>query len=472
MKKKTLALLLALCMALSMLPMTAFASQPQPAVKTAPMELGKLAQPLPGISPQASYTVSLTGGSHGQTELLVSSPAPAGSEVFFQANPDDGYLAEVYVSGIDSSLVTYMGFDVWGFVMPANKVTITVKYVAAPGSSHRITLNTGRGGQAILDRTSAKEYESIYLAVLPDPQSIFVPEQHVSATSGDLYYLYEDGGVHYYELFMPAQDVTINVTFQLVYRPVTVTVETGLGGSAETNVSEAAAGDTVTVACYPNDGYRVAQITGADGLVDNGDNTYSFTMPASRVDLKVLFLRHENPFLDVNETHFFYAPVLWAKEKGITSGVDNTHFAPLQSCNRAQVVTMLYNAAGRPAVDVANPFSDVPAGAWFEKPVLWAVQQGITAGTDSTHFSPSQACSRAQVVTFLWAAKGRPAVTGQNPFTDVPAGVWFEKPVLWAKANGITSGLSATEFGALQICNRSQVVTFLYQAYQNSAPDA
>ena len=102
MKKKALALLLALCMALSMLPATAFAAQSGIAEKTAPAELDKLAGKLPGVSTQASYTVSLTGGSHGETELLVSSPAPAGSEVYFLANPDDGYLAEVYVSGISS----------------------------------------------------------------------------------------------------------------------------------------------------------------------------------------------------------------------------------------------------------------------------------------------------------------------------------------------------------------------------------
>ena len=464
MKKKALALLLALCMALSMLPATAFAAQSGIAEKTAPAELDKLAGKLPGVSTQASYTVSLTGGSHGETELLVSSPAPAGSEVYFLANPDDGYLAEVYVSGIDPSLVTYMGFDVWGFVMPAGKVTINVKYVAAAGSSHRITLNTGRGGQAILDRTSAKEYESIYLAVLPDPQSIFIPEQHVSATSGDLYYLYEDGGVHYYELFMPAQDVTINVTFQLVPNPVTVTVETGLGGSAETNVSEAAAGDTVTVICYPNDGYRVAQITGVDGLVDNGSNTYTFTMPGEPVDLKVLFLRHENPFLDVNETHYFYNSVLWAKEKGITAGIDPTHFGSDQACTRAQILTFLWSIAGHPAVDVANPFTDVPAGSWYEKPILWAVANGITAGTSPTTFSPDQVCTRAQVVTFMWSAAGKPAVTGTNPFTDVPAQSWYTTPVLWALKNGITAGTSATTFGSGDQCLRAQVVTFLYKA--------
>lgn len=112
MKKNVLALILVLCMAVSMLPMTAFAAQTQPVVKTAPATLPNQMEKLPGISVQASYTVSLTGGSHGQTEMLVSSPAAAGSEVYFLANPDDGYLAEVYVSGIDPSELIYYGFDI------------------------------------------------------------------------------------------------------------------------------------------------------------------------------------------------------------------------------------------------------------------------------------------------------------------------------------------------------------------------
>ena len=172
-----------------------------------------------------------------------------------------------------------------------------------------------------------------------------------------------------------------------------------------------------------------------------------------------------NPFVDVPAGSYYHIPVLWALQKGITSGVDATHFGSGQSCTRAQVVTFLYSAAGKPAVSGTNPFTDVPAGSWYEKAVIWAVQNGITSGTDATHFSPQQECTRAQVVTFLYSAKGRPAVSGGNPFTDVPAGAWFEKPVIWAKENGITSGVSATEFGANAVCTRAQVVTFLYKAF-------
>ena len=153
-------------------------------------------------------------------------------------------------------------------------------------------------------------------------------------------------------------------------------------------------------------------------------------------------------------------------QQGITSGTDAAHFSPGQSCNRAQVVTFLWAAAGRPEPkSTVNPFTDVPKGSFCEKAVLWAVEQGITSGTDATHFSPLASCNRATVVTFLWAAKGKPAATGANPFTDVPDGAWYAAPVLWALENGITSGVSATEFGTAAVCNRAQVVTFLYKAF-------
>ena len=110
-------------------------------------------------------------------------------------------------------------------------------------------------------------------------------------------------------------------------------------------------------------------------------------------------------------------------------------------------------------------FDDVAPGSFYEAAVAWAVENGITSGTDDTHFSPAAPCNRATVVTFLYSAAGKPPVTGENAFTDVPAGSWYERAVLWAKANGITSGLSATEFGTSAICNRAPVVTFLYAAF-------
>ena len=174
----------------------------------------------------------------------------------------------------------------------------------------------------------------------------------------------------------------------------------------------------------------------------------------------------ENPFSDVEEGRFYYEPVLWAVGNGITYGLSDTEFGTEESCKRSHVVTFLWRAAGSPAPkSTANPFVDVKKGSFYEKAVLWAVENGITVGTDSTHFDPDAPCTRSAVVTFLWRAKGKPAATGSIPFTDVPADKWYAQPVLWALKNGITYGLSDTEFGTEGICTRSQVVTFLYRAY-------
>ena len=170
------------------------------------------------------------------------------------------------------------------------------------------------------------------------------------------------------------------------------------------------------------------------------------------------------PFDDVVPGSFYELPVAWAVDNGVTSGISATEFGPNVSCNRAQVVTFLWRAADCPApASTEHPFVDVQSGSFYEKAVIWAVENGITAGLDATHFGPNTVCNRAQVVTFLWRSQGNPNSDAATPFTDVKAGDFYEMPVRWAVENGITSGISATEFGALTPCNRAQVVTFLYR---------
>lgn len=172
-----------------------------------------------------------------------------------------------------------------------------------------------------------------------------------------------------------------------------------------------------------------------------------------------------NPFTDVSEEDYYYDAVLWAVEKGITSGRTETTFAPTETCTRAQVMTFLWAAAGRPEpTSTENPFTDVSESAYYYKAVLWAVEKGITSGTTATTFSPNAFCTRNQVVTFLWINAGRPEATMENPFQDVEVGKYYYTPVLWAYENGITSGTSATTFGTHNPCTRGQVMTFLYRA--------
>ena len=172
-------------------------------------------------------------------------------------------------------------------------------------------------------------------------------------------------------------------------------------------------------------------------------------------------------FTDVPTDSFFEEPVEWAVENGVTFGTSDTTFSPGDLCLRAHVVTFLWRAAGCPAPQSsANPFVDVTPGAFYYDAVLWAVENGITNGTDATHFDPAGICNRVQIVAFLHRAFGSPAVEGvSNPFSDVPVDAWYAAPILWAVENGVTNGLSATEFGPTADCNRAQAVTFLYRAY-------
>ncbi|MBQ8797480.1 MAG: S-layer homology domain-containing protein [Oscillospiraceae bacterium] len=176
----------------------------------------------------------------------------------------------------------------------------------------------------------------------------------------------------------------------------------------------------------------------------------------------------ENPFVDVPEDSFYIDPVLWAVDKGITTGTTPTTFDPNGQCMRAVVVTFLWRAAGSPEPTSAeNPFVDVKETDFFYKAVLWAVEKGITNGMDATHFAPTALCNRAQVVTFLYRAMGNPEVTStEHPFTDVAEDQFYFNAMLWAVENGITNGLTATTFGPTATCNRAQVVTFLYRAYE------
>ena len=173
------------------------------------------------------------------------------------------------------------------------------------------------------------------------------------------------------------------------------------------------------------------------------------------------------PFTDVPANSFYYEPVKWARDNKITAGVSDTLFGSADQCNRAQAVTFLWAAAGKPEPTVTeHPFVDVPKGSFCEKAVLWAVEKGITSGTDATHFSPLTVCNRATIVTFLYKALGSPELTAaENPFEDIPAESWYTAPVLWALENGITSGTDATHFTPAATCIRAQMVTFLHKAY-------
>lgn len=173
----------------------------------------------------------------------------------------------------------------------------------------------------------------------------------------------------------------------------------------------------------------------------------------------------QNPFVDVKEGAYYYDAVLWAVEQKITSGTSATTFSPDASCTRAQMVTFLWRAAGSPKVENGkNPFTDVKADAYYYDAVLWAVEKGVTSGTSATTFSPDATVTRGQTVTFLYRNAGAPEVSGTMPFTDVEADAYYAKAVQWAVQQKITTGTSETTFSPMSDCTRGQIVTFLYRA--------
>lgn len=167
-------------------------------------------------------------------------------------------------------------------------------------------------------------------------------------------------------------------------------------------------------------------------------------------------------FSDVDAGAYYYDAVQWAVQQGITSGTTETTFSPDKTCTRAQTITFLWRAAGSPAPKAQNnPFTDVKETAHYYHAVLWAAERGIVSGNA---FDPDTAVTRAQVATFLYRNAGSPAVMGGDAFTDVPAGADFAKAVAWVAAKGITSGTKDHTFNPGAACTRGQIVTFLYRA--------
>ena len=249
-----------------------------------------------------------------------------------------------------------------------------------------------------------------------------------------------------------------------------VTVSTDGNGTAIADKTSAAAGTVVTLTATPKSGYTFKQWQVVSGNVTIKDS--KFTMPAGNVEIKAVFEKNAtpppattvNPFVDVPEGSFYYDAVLWAVEKGVTTGTSATTFEPDGSCTRAQAVTFLWRVAGCPAPkSAAMPFTDVKAGSFYYDAVLWAVENGITKGTSETTFEPEGICTRAQIVTLIWRAQKSPAAGTDNPFNDVKAGSFYETAVLWAVKAGVTKGTSAVTFEPEGICTRAQIVTLIWR---------
>ena len=222
------------------------------------------------------------------------------------------------------------------------------------------------------------------------------------------------------------------------------------------------AGANQTFTITPNRGYAVSDVK-IDGRSIGAVRSYTFENISASHTIEVQF-RVRSSFVDVPSGSYYEDAVDWAVANGITTGTDAAHFSPDGICTRAQAVTFLWRAAGRPAPESRTmPFTDVPADSYYYDAVLWAVENGITKGTSSTTFSPDDTCTRAQIVTFLWRSEQSPAAGSSNPFTDVSADAYYADAVLWAVKEAITTGTTRTTFNPDAECTRAQIVTFLWR---------
>ena len=253
------------------------------------------------------------------------------------------------------------------------------------------------------------------------------------------------------------------------YSYYTIKATAGTGGSISPsgNVSVREGRDQ-TFTITPDKGYAVANVK-IDGKSIGAVKSYTFENVRRTHTIEVIFMKaNGNPqtgvFVDVATGSYYEDAVDWAVENGITQGTDDTHFSPDGICTRAQAVTFLWRAAGSPKPETrAMPFTDVPAGSYYYDAVLWAVENGITEGTSNTTFSPNATCTRAQIVTFLWRSEKSPAAGTANPFADVKSTAYYADAVLWAVREDITKGTTNTTFSPNADCTRAQIVTFLWR---------
>ena len=249
----------------------------------------------------------------------------------------------------------------------------------------------------------------------------------------------------------------------------TIKATAGTGGSISPSGSVSVReGRDQTFTITPDKSYAVANVK-IDGKSIGTVKSYTFENVRRTHTIEVIFMKaNGNPqtgvFVDVATGSYYEDAVDWAVGNGITQGTDDTHFSPDGICTRAQAVAFLWRAAGSPKPETRTmPFTDVPAGSYYYDAVLWAVENDITKGTSDTTFSPNMTCTRAQIVAFLWRSEKSPAAGTDNPFADVKSAAYYADAVLWAAKKDITKGTTNTTFSPDADCTRAQIVTFLWR---------
>ena len=407
------------------------------------------------------FTITVKTDGNGTASASLAKAA-AGTEITLTATPKEGYHFKEWE--VMSGGVTIKDNK---FIMPSANVEVKAIFEkdAPPASTEFIVTFDGNGGTPSVSSMTTTNQK---LSSLPSASR--------SKHSFDGWYTEESGGTKITtDTEFPA-DTTVYAHWTYTggggssgYSYYTIKATAGAGGSISPsgNVSVREGRDQ-TFTITPDKGYAVANVK-IDGKSIGAVKSYTFENVSRTHTIEVIFMKaNGNPqtgvFVDVATGSYYEDAVDWAVENGITQGTDDTHFSPDGICTRAQAVTFLWRAAGSPEPETrAMPFTDVPVGSYYYDAVLWAVENGITKGTSDTTFSPNMTCTRAQIVAFLWRSEKSPAAGTANPFADVKSTAYYAGAVLWAVKENITKGTTSTTFSPNADCTRAQIVTFLWR---------
>ena len=408
------------------------------------------------------FTITVKTDGNG-TASASHAKAVVGTEIILTATPKTGYHFKEWQ--VISGGVTIKDNK---FLMPSANVEVKAIFEkdAPPAPTEFIVTFDGNGGTSSVSRMTTTDQK---LTSLPSAS-------RSGSYSFDGWYTKKNGGTEITtDTEFPA-DTTVYAHWTYTggggssgysYYTIKATVGTGGSISPSGNVSVREGRDQ-TFTITPDKGYAVANVK-IDGKSIGAVKSYTFENVRRTHTIEVIFMKANGTpqtgvFVDVATGSYYEDAVDWAVENGITKGTDDTHFSPDGICTRAQAVTFLWRAAGSPEPETrAMPFTDVPVGSYYYDAVLWAVENGITKGTSDTTFSPNMTCTRAQIVAFLWRSEKSPAAGTANPFADVKSTAYYAGAVLWAVKENITKGTTSTTFSPNADCTRAQIVTFLWR---------
>jgi len=456
------------------------------------------------VSANFAKPINITASLTSNGDVTVQKTAVEKQTVIINTDPNTGYrVSSVKVTDTASKATikntVLKSNSQYSFVVPEGSGDIKVDVVFARSSSTggggggstttntiSVTKNNPTNGTVAVSSSNPVVGNTVTITVTPNTgykldkltaTNTYTNKEITLKDSGK-----DDGK---YTFTAPSNNVRVEASFVKI-ADVTVTVEPATNGTVKANADKVPAGGTITVTATPNEGYVVDTVTAVDSAgkdlkVEVKEGQYLFTAPdkADTVKVTATFKADPNykpgepvkpvdngPFVDVASGDWFNDAVMWANEKGITTGTTATTFSPNEICTRAQAVTFLWRLLGQPAASITSTeFTDIDAGAYYYPAVLWAVENNITVGTSGTTFSPSDTVTRGQLATFLYRLAGAPDIAVENPFGDVASNAYYYFAVLWAFDKGIVTGYPDGTFKPANDITRAEIVTMMYRGY-------